>query len=329
MRTARLGSLEVSVVGLGCNNFGRALDQAGARAVVDQALDAGITVFDTSDNYGDGQSESFLRAALGNRRDQVVIATKFGMPVSGVPDSGGAAPGYMRRAVERSLDQLGTDYIDLYQLHRPDPEVPIGDTIAEMNALVDEGKVREVGCSNLDAEQLSESAEIARTHGLRPFLANQIQYSLLHRAPELDGSIEVCERDNVALLPYYPLASGMLTGKARRGQPIEGRLQMERYQGFLTDSNFEVVEALRGFAAEREVTMVQVALGWLLAQTTVPFVTAGATKPEQVTANAAAATWSPSAGDLAALGEITRPSLSGAEDRPQESRTPRQNRFLK
>jgi aryl-alcohol dehydrogenase-like predicted oxidoreductase len=300
-----MGSLEVSVVGLGCNNFGRALDQEGARAVVDQAIDAGITVFDTSDNYGDGQSESFLRAALGNRRDQVVIATKFGMPVTGVPDSGGAAPGYIRRAVERSLDQLGTDYIDLYQLHRPDPEVPIGDTLAEMNALVDEGKAREVGCSNLDADQLSESADIARSHGLRPFLANQIQYSLLHRAPEFDGSIEVCERDNVALLPYYPLASGMLTGKAQRGQPIEGRLQMERYQGFLTDSNFEVVEALRGFVAERNISLVQAALGWLLAQPSVPFVTAGATKPEQVTANAAAATWSPSTADLAALDAIT------------------------
>jgi aryl-alcohol dehydrogenase-like predicted oxidoreductase len=307
MRTARLGSLEVSVVGLGCNNFGRALDQVGARVVVDQALDSGINVFDTSDNYGDGQSESFLGAALGQRRDQVVIATKFGMPVSGVPGSGGAAPGYIRRAVERSLDQLGTDYIDLYQLHKPDPEVPIGDTMEVMNALVNEGKVREVGCSNLDADQLSGSANAARTLGLRPFLANQIQYSLLHRAPEHDGSIQVGERENVAVLPYYPLASGMLTGKAQRGQPVEGRLQMERYQGFLTDSNFEVVEALRGFAFERDITMVQVALGWLLAQRMVPFVTAGATEPEQVTANAAAAAWSPSTADLAALDAITRP----------------------
>ena len=307
MRTARLGSLQVSVVGLGCNNFGRALDQAGARVVVNQALDSGVNVFDTSDNYGDGQSESLLGAALGHRRDQVVIATKFGMPVSSVPDSGGGAPGYIRRAVERSLDQLGTDYIDLYQLHRPDPEVPIGDTMAVMNALVDEGKIREVGCSNLDAELLSESAGRARTLGLRPFLANQIQYSLLHRSPEHDGSIEVCQRDNVALLPYYPLASGMLTGKAQRGQPIEGRLQMERYQGFLTDSNFEVVEALRDFAAQRDITMVQVALGWLLAQPMVPFVTAGATKPEQVIANAAAAAWSPSTADLADLDAITLP----------------------
>jgi aryl-alcohol dehydrogenase-like predicted oxidoreductase len=329
MRTARLGSLEVSVVGLGCNNFGRALDEVGARVVVDQALDSGINVFDTSDNYGDGQSESFLGAALGQRRDQVVIATKFGMPVSGVPGSGGAAPGYIRRAVERSLDELGTDYIDLYQLHKPDPKVPIGDTMEVMNALVNEGKVREVGCSNLDADQLSGSANAARTLGLRPFLANQIQYSLLHRAPEHDGSTEVGERENVALLPYYPLASGMLTGKAQRGQPIEGRLQMERYQGFLTDTNFEVVEALRSFAFERDVTMVQVALGWLLAQRMVPFVTAGATKPEQVTTNAAAAAWSPSVADLAALDAITRRPGSGAEDRPQGSRTPRQNRSSK
>jgi aryl-alcohol dehydrogenase-like predicted oxidoreductase len=323
MRTARMGSLEVSVVGLGCNNFGRALDQVGATVVVDQALDSGINVFDTSDNYGDGQSESFLGAAVGHRRDQVVIATKFGMPVSGVPGSGGAAPGYIRKAVERSLGQLGTDYIDLYQLHKPDPEVPIGDTMEVMNALVDEGKVREVGCSNLGADQLSESANVARTLGLRPFLANQIQYSLLHRAPEHDGSIEVGERENVALLPYYPLASGMLTGKAQRGQPIEGRLQMERYQGFLTDSNFEIVEALRGFAVEREITMVQVALGWLLAQRMVPFVTAGATKPEQVTANAAAAAWSPSAADLAALDAVTR--ADGTTDARRQTPGARRN----
>ncbi len=308
MRTARLGSLEVSVVGLGCNNFGRALDQAGSRIVVEKALEDGINVFDTSDNYGEGRSESYLGAALGDRRDRVIIATKFGMPIPGVPDSGGAARKYVRKAVERSLDQLGTDYIDLYQLHRPDPEVPIADTLAELTALVDEGKVRELACSNLDAEQLSESAKIARTLGLRPFLANQIQYSLLHRAPEHDGSIEVCEQEHVALLPYYPLASGMLTGKARRGQAIEGRLQMERYQGFLTDSNFEVVEALRAFALEREIKMVQVALGWLLAKTFVPFVTAGATKPDQVTANVAAAEWNPSEDDLAALDVITRPA---------------------
>jgi aryl-alcohol dehydrogenase-like predicted oxidoreductase len=328
VRTARLGSLEVSVVGLGCNNFGRALDQAGARDVVHAALEAGINVFDSSDNYGEGRSESYLAAALGEHRDRVVIATKFGMPISGIPDSGGAQPGYIRKAIERSLDQLGTDYIDLYQLHRPDPEVPIEDTLVELNALVDEGKVREIACSNLDAEQLSESAGVARTQGLRPFLANQIQYSLLHRAPESDGSVDLCEREQIALLPYYPLASGMLTGKARLGQPIEGRLQMERYQGFLTESNFEVVEGLRGFASERGISMVQVALGWLLAQPTVPFVTAGATKPDQVNANVAAADWIPSTEDLEELDRITDPRF-GSEHRRQESRAPRQNRSHK
>ena len=306
MRTEQLGSLEVSVIGLGCNNFGRALDQAASQVVVDAALEAGINVFDSSDNYGEGRSESYLGTALGDRRDSVNIATKFGMPIPGIPDSGGAQPGYVRKAVERSLDQLGTDYIDLYQLHRPDPVVPIEETLVELNALVDEGKVREIACSNLDADQLSESASVARTQGLRPFLANQIQYSLLHRAPEVDGSIEVCEREGIALLPYYPLASGMLTGKARRGEPIEGRLKMDRYQGFLTESNFDVVEGLRGFAVERGISMVQVALGWLLAQPTVPFVTAGATKPDQVAANVAAADWTPSTEDLHELDRITR-----------------------
>jgi len=307
MRTGRLGSLEVSVIGLGCNNFGRALDRAASRVAVDAALDAGINIFDASDNYGEGRAESYLGAALGDRRHQVVIATKFGMPVSGIPDSGGARPDYIRRAIDRSLGELGTDYIDLYQLHRPDPEVPIEDTLIELDALVEQGKVREVACSNLEADQLSEAAAVAREKGLRSFLANQVEYSLLHRTPETNGLVEVCEREQVALLPYYPLASGMLTGKARRGQPLEGRLQMDRYQGYLTDSNFDIVEALRAFASERGVTIVQVALGWLLAQPTVPFVTAGATKPDQIKANVAAADWTPSDADVAELNQITDP----------------------
>ena len=204
MRTGTLGSLEVSVIGLGCNNFGRVLDQRGSADVVNAALDAGMTVFDTSDNYGEGRSESYLGAALGQRRGQVVIATKFGRPVSGVADSGGAAPRYIRKAVERSLGQIGTDYIDLYQLHLPDPEVPIEDTLVELNALVEEGKIRELGCSNLDANQLEDAARIAADRGLRPFLSNQIEYSLLHRVPELDGSIEACTRNGVGVLPYFP-----------------------------------------------------------------------------------------------------------------------------
>ena len=305
MRTGRLGSLEVSVIGLGCNNFGRALDEPGSRMVVDAAFSAGMNVFDTSDNYGEGKSEAYLAAALGPRRSEVVIATKFGMPVPGVPGSGGARPAYIRKAVERSLSQLRTDYIDLYQLHRPDPGVPLEETLGEMDNLVEEGKVRELACSNFEAGQLLEAAGIARSRGLRPFLANQVQYSLLHRAPEEDGTVEACAGEGVALLPYYPLASGMLTGKAGRGRPLEGRLKMERYQAFLTDKNFDVVEALGAFASRRDATMVQVALGWLLAQPSVPFVTAGATKLSQVSANAAAADWTPSEADLAELDQLT------------------------
>jgi len=305
VRTGRLGSLEVSVVGLGCNNFGRALDAAASKVVVNAALAAGITVFDTADSYGEGRSESYLAAALGKRRLEVVIATKFGMPISGVPGSGGARPEYVRRALERSLAQLETDYVDLYLLHRPDPSVPFEETLGELKVLAEEGKVREVSCSNLDATQLTEAATVARKGNLPPFIANQVEYSLLHRDPERNGLTEVCERDGVALLPYYPLASGMLTGKARRGQPVEGRLNMDRYQGYLSDSNFEVVEKLDAFASERGVTMVQVALGWLLAQPTVPFVAAGATRSEQVEANAAAAEWIPSPADLAALDRIS------------------------
>ena len=305
MRTGTLGSLEVSVIGLGCNNFGRTLDQRGSTDVVNAALDAGMTVFDTSDNYGEGRSESYLGAALGRRRGEAVIATKFGRPVAGVANSGGAAPSYIRKAVERSLAQIGTDYIDLYQLHLPDPDVPIGDTLAELNALVEEGKIRELGCSNFDADQLEDASRVATDRGLRPFVSNQIEYSLLHRVPELDGSIEACSRHEVAVLPYFPLASGMLTGKARRGEPVEGRLQTDRYKDLLTDSNFGTVENLRPFASERRLSLAQVALGWLLAQRSVPFVTAGATKPEQVMVNATAAEWIPAEPDLAALDAIT------------------------
>jgi aryl-alcohol dehydrogenase-like predicted oxidoreductase len=305
VRTTRLGSLEVSVIGLGCNNFGRALDQAGSTVVVDAALQAGINVLDVSDNYGEGRAESYLGAALGSRRHEVIIATKFGMAVPGVPGSGGAKPEYIHQAIDRSLNQLGTDYIDLYQLHRPDPAVPVEDVIGVLDGLIRQGKVREIACSNLDAGQLTAAAEAARKQNLFPFLANQVEYSLIHRSPERDGLIEVCKTEGIALLPYYPLASGMLTGKARRGQPLEGRLQMERYKRYLTDANFDVVELLRTFAGERGLTMVQVALGWLLAQPTVPFVTAGATKPDQVLANVAAADWVPSVEDLAELNQIS------------------------
>jgi len=307
MRTTQIGSLETSVIGLGCNNFGRALDAEQSAAVVRAALDAGITFFDTASNYGEGRSESFLGAALGERREEVVVGTKFGVPVPGWPDSGGARPDYVRRAFERSVQELGTDYIDLYQLHFPDPMTPIADTLETMNELVKEGKVREIGCSNFDTGQLREALAVSAENALASFVSDQVQYSMVHREPETSGLADICLDTGVALIPFYPLASGLLTGKTRRGRPPQGRLQMERYQSFLTDENFDLVERLEVYANERDVTMVQVALGWLLAQEAVPMVTVGATSAEQVAANAAAAVWQPTSENLATLTAVLGP----------------------
>lgn len=304
MRTSWIGDLEVSVVGLGCNNFGRALDKAGSAAVVDAALEVGISHFDTASNYGEGQSEAFLGAALGGRRDDVVIATKVGVPIPGWEGSGGAAPDYVRQVLERSLTELGTDYVDIYMVHFPDPKIPIEDTLAVMNVMVDEGKVRQIGCSNFDPAQLTEALAVSAEKGWPPFVCDQVQYSMVHREPEENGLAELCAESGVALLPYYPLASGLLTGKTRRGGEPQGRLKMDRYQEYLTDDNFDVVEAVERFAVERELSMVQVALGWLLSREAVPAVTAGATSPEQVRANAAAADWEPTPDDLSALQEL-------------------------
>ncbi len=304
MRTSWIGDLEVSVVGLGCNNFGRALDKAGSAAVVAAALEVGISHFDTASNYGEGQSEAFLGTALGGSRDDVVIATKVGVPIPGWEGSGGAAPDYVRQVLERSLTELGTDYVDIYMVHFPDPKIPIEDTLAVMNVMVDEGKVRQIGCSNFDPAQLTEALAVSAEKGWPPFVCDQVQYSMVHREPEENGLAELCAESGVALLPYYPLASGLLTGKTRRGGEPQGRLKMDRYQEYLTDDNFDVAEAVERFAVERELSMVQVALGWLLSREAVPAVTAGATSPEQVRANAAAADWEPTPDDLSALQEL-------------------------
>jgi aryl-alcohol dehydrogenase-like predicted oxidoreductase len=301
MRTGRIGDIEVSVVGLGCNNFGRALDQRQSAAVVNAALEAGIDHFDTASNYGEGQSERFLGAALGNRRDQVVIATKVGVAIPGWEGSGGAGPGYVRQVLERSLSELGTDYVDTYMIHFPDPKTPIEDTLDVLADLVAEGKVRQIGCSNFDRAQLTEALATSEERGWPAFVCDQVHYSMVHREPETNGLAGLCVETGVALLPYYPLASGLLTGKTRRGGEPQGRLRMDRYQEFLTEENFDLVEGLDRFASERGVTMVQVALGWLLAQEAVPAVTAGATSPEQLVANAAAAEWAPTSEDLAQL----------------------------
>lgn len=307
MNYTRLGDsgLVVSVVGLGCNNFGRRLDLDATRAVVDAAFDAGITFFDTADVYG--ESETFLGEALQGRRDDVVLATKFGNSLGGALGPDWDARGsrrYVRKAVERSLRRLRTDHLDLYQLHGPDPATPIEETLAALTELVREGKVRYVGSSNLSAWQVADADWTARTSGLERFVSAQNHYNLLHREAEAE-LLPACERYGVGLLPYYPLANGMLTGKYRRGEAVEsGRLAEARYSSYLSDRNFDAVEALAAFARERGIGVLDVAIGGLAARPAVASVIAGATRPEQVRANGAAAAWRPDADDLARLDAI-------------------------
>jgi aryl-alcohol dehydrogenase-like predicted oxidoreductase len=306
MDTRRIGALEVSVVGLGCNNFGRRLDSEATSAVVDAALDSGIIFFDTADVYGGTKSEEYLGRALGGRRDEAVVATKFG---SAVDDRRkGARPEYVRQAVEDSLRRLGTDRIDLYQLHRPDPQVPIEDTLGALDELVQAGKVREIGCSNFSAEQLREAEEATR-EGAARFASVQNEYSLLHREPEHDVLPE-CERAGLAFVPYFPLASGLLTGKYRQGEsiPAGSRLDSGRGDRLLTEHNLAVVEDLIGFSERRAHTILELAFSWLLTRPAVASVIAGATSPEQVRSNAGAASWELTDAELAEVDSIlTRP----------------------
>lgn len=301
--------LTVSVVGLGCNNLGRRLDAARTDAVVNAAVDAGITLFDTADVYhGEhGFSEELLGKALGARRDEVVIATKFGGDMQGVngPDWGvRGSRRYIRKAVESSLQRLGTDWIDLYQLHVPDPVTPIEETLAALSELVAEGKVRYIGSSQFAGWQVVDADWTARSNGLEHFISAQNRYSLLEREVE-DELVPACEHLGLGILPFFPLASGLLTGKYQRdAEPPEGsRLatQPER----LARADFDKLEALDMFAAERDLTMIDVAIGGLAAQPAVASVIAGATTPEQITQNVAAGLWDPTAADLAVLDELT------------------------
>jgi aryl-alcohol dehydrogenase-like predicted oxidoreductase len=297
--TRRIGSLDVSVVGLGCNNFGWKLDEQATAAVVHAALDAGITFFDTADIYGGTKSEVFLGRALGKRRDEVVIATKFGMAVD--EKRRGARPEYLRQAAEDSLRRLGTDRIDLYQLHQPDPDVPVAETLGAMNDLVRDGKVREIGCSNFSADQIREAEAAVRPGAVR-FVSVQNEYSLLHREPEREVLPE-CERLGLAFLPYFPLASGLLTGKYRRGRPAPpgSRLASGGRYGNVNERSLHLVEALLRFAESQGHTLLDLAISWLLARPSVASVIAGATSPEQVRMNADAAIWRLSATDLAEI----------------------------
>ncbi|MFF3670693.1 aldo/keto reductase [Microtetraspora malaysiensis] len=306
MSYRRLGDsgLVVSQVGLGANNFGRRIDIDATRAVVDAALDVGITLIDTADMYG--ESEAYLGEVLKGRRDEVVLATKFGADVQGAngPDWGArASRRYIRKAVERSLRRLRTDWIDLYQLHFPDPATPIEETLAALTELVREGKVRYIGSSNLAAWQVADADHLARAAGYERFVSAQNEYSLLNRQVEQE-LLPAAERFGVGVLPYFPLANGLLTGKYRRGAtPPEGARLAAR-PDYLTDARFETVERLAGFAERQGVGLLDVAIGGLLARPAVASVIAGATRPEQVRANAAAGTWRPDAAALAELDEL-------------------------
>jgi aryl-alcohol dehydrogenase-like predicted oxidoreductase len=304
MEKRSIGTLSVSVVGLGCNNFGMTIDENQTADVVNAALDAGINFFDTADMYGGTNSERFLGNALGRRRNEAIVATKFGLRASD-EFAGGARPEYVRKACDASLKRLNMDRIDLYQLHKPDPSVPIGDTLAAMNELVKAGKVREIGCSNFSVAQLRE-AEAAVKAGAAKFVSVQNEYSLLHRDPEKDVLPE-CARLGLAFLPYFPLASGMLTGKYTKGiPPPKGtRMQMGWAAGALTDKNFRIVDGLRSLAEQRGHSMLDLAFSWLLRHRAVASVIAGATKPEQILANAQAAGWTISPDDLTAIDALS------------------------
>jgi aryl-alcohol dehydrogenase-like predicted oxidoreductase len=305
MESRALGSLAVSVVGVGCNNFGTRLDQAGTTNVVNAALDAGVTFFDTADIYGATKSEQMLGVALGARRDEAVIASKFGMPIDDTHF--GAKPAYVRSACEDSLRRLGTDHLDLYQLHYPDDTVPIADTLGALRELVEAGKVREIGCSNLTVAQLEEARAAA---GDGPaFVSVQNQYSLLERAPERDGVLEACGALAMSFLPFYPLANGLLTGKVRPGQPLpeESRLAKmapERSVHWLGDELQSKVAALLDYAESIDVPILSLAFSWLLSHDAVASVIAGASNADQVRANANAVRQL-DAGVIARLDELT------------------------
>lgn len=303
METRMIGSLKVTAVGLGCNNFGGRLDSDRTAMVVNAALDAGINFFDTADIYGGTRSEQYLGLALGTRRKDIILATKFGMAVDA--EHKGANPDYVRSACEDSLRRLGTDHIDLYQLHAPDPSVPIADTLGALNGLVKAGKVREIGCSNFSVAQLRE-AEIAAGQGAH-FLSVQNEYSLLHRAPE-DGVLAECERAELAFLPYFPLASGLLTGKYRRGSPAPAGTRLSSgtmADKLLNERNFAIVEALGSFAKRKGHTLLELAFAWLLARPVISSVIAGATSAEQIHANVAAANWKLDAEEMAEIDRLS------------------------
>jgi aryl-alcohol dehydrogenase-like predicted oxidoreductase len=317
MRYRTLGDsgLLVSVVGLGCNNFGGRLDVTRTRAVVDAAVDEGVTLLDTAESYGGhGASELALGEVLKGRRDKVVLATKFGGADMGYGPAAGAkgSRSYIKVAVEKSLTRLKTDYIDLYQLHTPDPVTPIDETIAALDDLVTEGKVRYFGHSNLSGWQIADAAHEAASSGRTPFISAQNHWSLLERGAEREV-VPAARHFGVGVLPFFPLANGLLTGKVRKGQdiPADSRLAEPRRAGYVTDAKLDKVEALIAWGQEQGVSILEIAIGGLAAQPACSSVIAGATSAEQVKANVAAGEWEPTEDQLAAIDKIVPPPGGG------------------
>lgn len=302
MEYRKIGSLSVSVVGLGCNNFGTRIDENQTKEVVDTCLESGVNFFDTADMYGSGKSEEFLGKALGDRRRDVIIATKFGHLFDGVKT--GASPQHIRNACEASLKRLGTDFIDLYQLHTPDPEVPIADTLGALNELVSAGKVREIGCSNFDIPLLDEAKE-GTVPGAARFVSVQNHLSLVHRGEE-QRILERCQSEEIGYLPFFPLACGLLTGKYREGKALPEGTRIKDGSDWINSRNLALAEQLNQFAEKRGRSILELAVSWLLAFPAVSSVIAGATKPEQVKANAASWNWKLSRAELDEIDSLTK-----------------------
>lgn len=312
MEYRNLGStgVKVSVVGIGCNNFGRRCDQGSTTSIVDKAIESGITLFDTADVYGPtGLSEEYLGKALRGRRHEIVLASKFGSPMGEGDLMRGASRRYLFNAVEASLKRLDTDYLDLYQLHFPDPSTPIEETLAALDDLIRQGKVRYIGNSNFNGWQIADADWIARRHNLSRFVTAQNLYSLLDRRIEREV-VPACERFGLGILPYFPLASGMLTGKYTRGEAPPQGSRLEQWGGraaaALSDQNFEIVENLTAFAEERDHSLLELAFSWMVSRPYICSVIAGATTPDQVVANAAAASWQMSAEEQQQVAQISK-----------------------
>jgi aryl-alcohol dehydrogenase-like predicted oxidoreductase len=306
-RNVGKSGLQVSLVGLGCNNFG-VLDIEASRKVVHRALDLGVTLFDTADVYGNrGGSEEQLGAILGSRRKDIVLATKFGMPMDDAKK--GASRRYIVEALEASLRRLKTDWIDLYQLHQPDPRTPLEETLAALDDLIHAGKARYIGCSNLPAWQVAHAHWTARERRLTPFVSAQVEYSLLVRDIERE-LVPALDAYGMGLLPYFPLASGLLTGKYKQGgeMPAGTRLTLMKRLAdrYMTPANWQIVGKLDEFCAARGRTMLELAFGWLAARPQLSSVIAGATRPEQVEQNVKAVEWKPSADEIAEIDRLTR-----------------------